>query len=133
MRAPLAPWPARRRDWLPGLLLSVPLVLLLWNLRVAPDDLRTIVATVAVLLGLPWVVPAMVLVATLSAPVYMWLHTMGPTPDVLLWLGGTLLIGAVLGAHVNATLVWIWLRRSRGVPEPGLRDFLKRARTGHAR
>src|SRR5512137_705869 len=109
MRAPLAPWPAHWHEWLPGLLASVPLALLLWHLRGAPEELRTGVATVAVLLGLPWAVPAMMLVATLSVPVYMWLHTQGPAPDALLWLGATLLIGAVLGAHVNATLAWIWL------------------------
>ncbi len=131
MRVPIAPRPKRRRDWLPGLLLSVPMALLLWKLRIAPEDLRTAVATAAVILGLPWVVPGMVLVATLSAPLYMWLHTQGPAPDVMQWLGGTLLIGAVLGAHVNATLAWMWLRGGREVPEPGLREFLKRA--GHAR
>jgi len=133
MRARLAAWPGHWREWLPGLLASVPLSLLLWHLRDAPEGLRTVVATVAVLLALPWVVPALMLVATLSVPVYMWLHTQGPAPDVLQWLGGTLLIGAVLGAHVNAALVWIWLHGSRSVPEPGLRDFLKRAPTGRAR
>ena len=133
MRAPLRLWPANLRGWLPGLLLSVPLALLLWNLRTAPEDLRTAVATVAVLLALPWVVPAMVLVATVSVPLYMWLHTQGPVPDVLQWLGGTLLVGAVLGAHVNATLSWLWLRRAPAVPEPGLRHFLERSPPGIAR
>jgi hypothetical protein len=133
MRAPLPLWPATLRGWLPGLLLSVPLALLLWNLRTAADDLRTAAATVAVLLALPWVVPAMVLVATVSAPLYMWLHTQGPVPDVLQWLGGTLLAGAVLGAHVNAALAWLWLRREPPVPEPGLRDFLERSPPGAAR
>lgn len=133
MRAPLPLWPATLVGWLPGLLLSVPLALLLWNLRAAPEDLRTAVATVAVLLALPWVVPAMVLVATASVPLYMWLHTQGPVPDVLRWLGGTLLVGAVLGAHLNATLAWLWLRRDPAIPEPGLRDFLERSPTGIAR
>ena len=133
MRAPLPLWPATLVGWLPGLLLSVPLALLLWNLRTASEDLRTAVATVAVLLALPWVVPAMVLVATVSVPLYMWLHTQGPVPDVLQWLGGTLLVGAVLGAHLNATLAWLWLRRDPAIPEPGLRDFLERSPTGIAR
>ena len=130
MRPPLALWPANLRGWLPGLLLSVPLALLLWNLRMAPEELRTAVAAAAVLLALPWIVPAMVLVATLSVPVYMWMHTQGPVPGALEWLGGTILIGAVLGAHLNATLAWLWLHRGRAVTEPGLREFLtRRSRT----
>ena len=126
MRPPLTLWPTKLHDWLPGLLLSVPLALLLWNLRTAPEDVRTAVAAVAVLLALPWVVPAMILVATLSVPVYMWMHTQGPVPGVLEWLGGTILIGAVLGAHLNATLAWLWLHRAPAVPESGLREFLTR-------
>jgi len=129
MRAPLAPWP-RRLQWLPGLLLSVPLALLLWSLRGADEAVRAAVATVAVLLGLPWVVPAMVLVAALSSPIYMWLHTQGPVPSVLGWLGGTLLVGAVIGAHINTALALQWMRRGRPVPEAGIGDFLKRRAGG---
>jgi len=129
MRAPLALWP-RRLQWLPGLLLSVPLALLLWSLRSAGEDVRTSVAIVAVLLALPWVVPAMVLVAALSVPVYMWLHTQGPVPPVLQWLGGTVLVAAVIGAHVNAALGWVWMHRGKAVPEPGIGDFLKRHSAG---
>lgn len=129
MRAPLALWP-RRLQWLPGLLLSVPLALLLWSLRSAGEDVRTSVAIVAVLLALPWVIPAMVLVAALSVPVYMWLHTQGPVPPVLQWLGGTVLVAAVIGAHVNAALGWVWMHRGKAVPEPGIGDFLKRRSTG---
>jgi hypothetical protein len=76
----------------------------------------------------------MILVATLSVPLYMWMHTQGPVPGALEWLGGTILIGAVLGAHLNATLAWLWLHRGRAVPEPGLREFLTRrphAGAGH--
>jgi hypothetical protein len=133
MRVPIAAWPVCRLDWLPGLLLSVPLALLLWHLRAAPDEYRTAVATAVVLLGLPWAVPAMVLVATLSVPIYMWLHTLGSPPGALQWLGGTLLVGSVFGAHLNATLAWLWLHRGRAVPEPGLGDFLRRARAGRAK
>jgi len=129
MRAPLALWP-RRLQWLPRLLLSVPLALLLWSLRSAGEDVRTSVAIVAVLLALPWVVPAMVLVAALSVPVYMWLHTQGPVPPVLQWLGGTVLVAAVIGAHVNAALGWVWMHRGKAVPEPGIGDFLKRHSAG---
>jgi hypothetical protein len=129
MRAPLALWP-RRLQWLPGLLLSVPLALLLWSLRGAGEDVRTSVAVVAVLLALPWVIPAMVLVAALSVPVYMWLHTKGPVPPVLEWLGGTVLVAAAIGAHINAALGWMWMHRGKAVPEPGIGDFLKRRPTG---
>ena len=129
MRAPLALWP-RRLQWLPGLLLSVPLALLLWSLRGASEDTRTTVAVVAVLLALPWVVPAMVLVAALSVPVYMWLHTQGPVPPVLAWLGGNVLVAAVIGAHINAALGWLWMHRGKAVPEPGIGDFLKRRSPG---
>ena len=129
MRAPLALWP-RRLQWLPGLLLSAPLALLLWSLRGAGEDVRTSVAVVAVLLALPWVIPAMVLVAALSVPVYMWLHTKGPVPPVLVWLGGTVLVAAVIGAHINAALGWMWMHRGKAVPEPGIGDFLKRRPTG---
>lgn len=132
MRAPLALWP-RRLQWLPGLLASVPLAWLLWSLRGADESVRTGLAAVAILLGLPWVIPAMVLVAALSAPVYMWLHTQGPVPPVLEWLGGTVLVAAVLGAHINAALGWLWIRRGKAVPEPGLGDYLKRRPDGAQR
>ena len=126
MRPTPVVWPANLRGWLPGLLVSVPLALLLWSLRGADADLRTGVATAAVVLGLPWVVPGMIVVATLSVPVYMWLHTQGPVPPVLEWLGITLLIGAVLGAHINGALAWLWLHRGKAVPERGIGDFLIR-------
>jgi hypothetical protein len=132
MRAPLALWP-RRLQWLPGVLLSAPLALLLWSLRGAGEDVRTGVAVVAVLLALPWVIPAMVLVAALSVPVYMWMHTRGPVPPVTVWLGGTLLVAAVIGAHINAALGWMWLHRGKAVPEPGIGDFLKRRSPGAQR
>jgi hypothetical protein len=125
MRAPLVLWP-KGVQWLPGLLLSVPVALVLWSLRNSADDVRTALAAAAVLLGLPWAVPAMVLVAALSAPVYMWMHTKGAVPPVLEWLGGTLLVGAVIGAHINAALGWLWVRRGRPEPEPGIGDYLGR-------
>ena len=132
MRAPLALWP-RRLQWLPGLLLSAPLALLLWALRGAGEEVRTGIAVAAVLLALPWVIPAMVLVAALSVPLYMWLHTQGPVPPVLQWLGGTVLVAAVIGAHINAALGWLWLHRGKAVPEPGIGDFLKRRPPGAQR
>jgi hypothetical protein len=127
MSAPRSLWPAGWRDWLPGLLLSLPLALLLWQLRGSPEGFRTSVAIAAVVLALPWVVPAMVLLATVSAPLYMWLHTQGPVPDPLQWLGGSLLVGAVVGAHINASIGWRWLHRREARHETGLGEFLKRA------
>ncbi len=132
MRAPLALWP-RGRQWAVGLLASVPVALLLWALRGADETVRTAVAAAAVLLALPWVVPSMVLVAALSVPVYMWLHTRGPAPPVLEWLGWTVLVGAVIGTHINAALGWLWMHRGKAVPEPGIGDFLKRRADGAQR
>jgi hypothetical protein len=105
----------------------------MWSLRGADESVRTGVAAAAVLLALPWVVPAMVLVAALSAPLYMWLHTRGAVPPVLEWLGRTVLVAAVIGAHINAAIGWIWLRRGKAVPEAGIGDFLKRRPDGARR
>src|SRR4029453_4597038 len=126
MRALPVLWPTGLRGWLPGLLISAPVALLLWSTRTSDESVRTAIAVGVVIFALPWVVPAMLLIATLSAPVYMWMHTQGPVPPVLEWLGATLLIGAVLGAHINAALAWSWLRRDRVVPERGIGDFLTR-------
>jgi hypothetical protein len=49
----------------------------------------------------------------------MWMHTQGPVPGVLEWLGATLLVGAVLGVHVNATLAWMGLRAAVRRPSRG--------------
>jgi len=126
MRAAPVLWPTGIRGWLPGLMISVPVALLLWTTRSSDEGMRTAIAAGIVIFGLPWVVPGMLLVATLSVPVYMWLHTQGPVPPVLDWLGATLLIGAVLGAHINAALSWSWLGRDRAIPESGIGDFLAR-------
>ena len=98
-------WPRTLRDWLPGLLASVPLALLLLNTRGAETSSAALLASVAIVLSVPWVVPATMLFAVLSAPVYMWLHTQGPVPPVLDWLGGIVLIAAVAGCHINAALL----------------------------
>ena len=65
------------------------------------------------------------LVAVLSAPIYMWLHSQGPVPAVLDWLGGVVLVAAVAGCHLNAALLVAWHRtRKASEAEIGLRDFL---------
>jgi hypothetical protein len=128
MRSAVALWPATLREWLPGFALSLPIAAALWLSRSAPEDLRNMLAGAAVLLAIPWIVPATMLLGALSSPVYMWLHTQGPVPGVLQWLGGVVLIAAVLGCHVNGALIAAWWRgRQRGAPEPGLAEFLKRS------
>lgn len=120
-------WPRTLRDWLPGLFASVPLALLLLNTRGAETSSATLLASVAIVLSVPWVIPATMLFAVLSAPVYMWLHTQGPVPPVLDWLGGIVLIAAVAGCHINAALLLAWQRaRKLTADEIGLRDFLFR-------
>ena len=126
MRAQLL-WPRTLREWLPGLIASVPLSILLLGTRGAGSEVAAVAASVALVLSVPWVVPATMLLAVFSAPVYMWLHTQGPVPAVLDWLGGIVLVGTVVGGHLNAALLVAWRRaRSAEAPEVGLRDFLFR-------
>lgn len=120
-------WPCTLREWLPGLVASLPSALLLLGTRGAESQVAAVAASVVVTLSVPWVVPAAMLLAVLSTPIYMWLHTQGPAPAVLDWLGGVVLVAAVIGCHLNATLLVIWCRARRAdAPEVGLRDFLFR-------
>ncbi len=124
MRAQLL-WPRTLREWLPGLLASIPLAALLLGTRSVDTQWAALAASLVVVLSIPWVVPATMLIAVLSAPVYMWLHSLGPVPAVLDWLGGVVLIAAVFGCHLNTALLAAWLRSRRaGEAEIGLRDFL---------
>ena len=124
MRAQLL-WPLTLREWLPGLFVSVPLAALLLGTRGLDSQWAAVAASVAVALSIPWVVPATMLSAVLSAPVYMWLHSQGPVPAVLDWLGGAVLVAAVIGCHLNAALLVAWHRtRKASEAEIGLRDFL---------
>ena len=126
MRAQLL-WPRTLREWLPGLFASVPLAFLLLSTRGVDSASAALTASVAIVLSIPWVVPATMLLAVLSAPIYMWLHTQGPVPTVLEWLGGVVLVAAVVGCHLNAALLWAWQRaRKSNETEAGLRDFLSR-------
>ena len=120
-------WPRTLGEWLPGLWASVPLAILLLNSRGADTSTAVLLASVAIVLSIPWIVAATMLFAVLSAPVYMWLHTQGPVPAVLDWLGGIVLIAAVAGCHVNVALLAAWQRaRKSRADEIGLRDFLFR-------
>ena len=122
-------WPRTLGEWLPGLWGSMPVAILLLNSRSAEISTAALLASIAIVLSVPWIVPATMLFAVLSAPVYMWLHTQGPVPAVLDWLGGIVLISAVAGCHVNTALLLAWERaRKSGADEPGLRDFLFRYR-----
>ena len=124
MRAQLL-WPRTLREWLPGLFASVPFAVLLLGTRGLDSQWAAFAASLVVVLSVPWVVPATMLIAVLSAPVYMWLHSLGPVPAVLDWLGGVVLIAAVFGCHVNTALLVAWRRARRASEaEIGLRDFL---------
>lgn len=126
MRAQLF-WPRTLREWLPGLLASAPLAVLLLSSRGPESQWTALIASVVVALSIPWVVPATMLFSVLSAPVYMWLHSQGPVPAVLDWLGGVVLVAAVVGCHLNAALLLAWVRTRRSdTEEIGLRDFLLR-------
>lgn len=119
--------------WNWGYVLSAPVALVLAALRGGDDPaLAQHAAAVAILLGLPWILPGFIVMAVLSAPLYFWLKLSGPTPDVLSWLGATVLIGAVIGCHVNAALAGTWLTRPRPRGEVGLSEFLRRPRNGAA-
>ena len=124
MRAPLL-WPRTLREWLPGLFASIPFAVLLLGTRSLESQSAALAASLVVLLSIPWVVPATMLVAVLSAPVYMWLHSQGPVPAVLDWLGGVVLVAALVGCHLNAALLAAWRRMWKArEAEIGLRDFL---------
>ena len=124
MRAQLL-WPRTLREWLPGLFASVPFAVLLLCTRGLESHGAALAASLVVSLSIPWVVPATMLVAVLSAAVYMWLHSQGPVPAVLDWLGGVVLVAAVAGCHLNAALLAAWRRtRKASEAEIGLRDFL---------
>ena len=116
-------WPRTLREWLVGLYVSVPLAILLLSTR-ADDQWAVLAASLVVVLSIPWVVPATMLLAVLSAPIYMWLHTQGPVPAVLDWLGGVVLVAALAACHLNGVLLWLWHRTRRAEGETGLRDFL---------
>ena len=124
MRAQLH-WPRTLLEWLPGLLASVPLAVLLLGTRGLESQWAALAASLVVMLSIPWVVPATMLIAVLSAPIYMWLHSQGPVPAVLDWLGGVVLVAAVGGCHLNAAFLVAWHRtRKASEAEIGLRDFL---------
>jgi hypothetical protein len=117
------------RPVLMALAISTPLAALVIAGRLAGSDaLAHASAFVVLILGLPWVIPAFVVVAVLSAPLYVALHIAGLPQDLMPWLSGVILIAGVLACHVNATLLLANLlhKRSRA-SDVGLADFLLRS------
>ena len=105
----------------------MPLALLLLGTRGMDSHWAALTASIAIVFAIPWIVPATMLLAVLSSPIYMWLHTQGPVPAVLDWLGGVVLVAAVVGCHLNTALLRAWQRAQRSSEaEIGLRDFLSR-------
>jgi hypothetical protein len=87
-------------------------------------------AFVAIILGLPWVVPSLVVIAVLSAPIYVALHIAGYPQDLMPWLSGVILIAGLVACHVNAMLLLHRLGRRPAVAlDGGLADFLRRSAT----
>jgi hypothetical protein len=119
--------PSRRAAWL-ALAASAPLAIGVVAVRASGDaDLSPAVCALAIVLGLPWIVPAMIAVGVLSAPLYVALHWLGHPQQLAPWLAAVVLIGAVIGVHVNATLAIAHLRRPRARADDGLGPFLRRA------
>jgi hypothetical protein len=83
-------------------------------------------ASALCVLALPWVVPALIAVAVLSAPVYIVLHPLAMAPALDVWLGGVVQLAIAVGVQINAGLLLAWWRRPRVAPEPGLGEFLRR-------
>jgi hypothetical protein len=91
----------------------------------APQPFAQGTAFVAVVLGLPWIVPALVVVSVLSAPAFIVLHAIGQPQELMPWLSGVILVSAVAATHVNAALLWQLLSRARiRTRDTGLADFL---------
>ena len=123
-----------RTNWGPPLMAlaaSGPVALLVLAGRLGDSDaIAHTGALLALTLGLPWVVPAFVVVAVLSAPVYVALHIAGQPQPLEPWLSWVTLIGAIAACHVNATLLANSLLRKRARPRnAGLADFLFRPAT----
>ena len=114
---------ARRSQWA-MLPLGIAAAALLFATRGTPTG--TLVAAALCVLALPWVVPALVVVAVLSSPVYMALHPLAAAPALDVWLGGVVLLAIAVGLQVNAGLMLAWLQRPRMAPDPGIGEFLRR-------
>ena len=119
------------RPLLMALAISAPIVAFVIVGRLTQSDLLAHAsAFVAVLLGLPWVVPAFVAVAVLSAPLYVALHIVGHPQPLMPWLSVVILIAGLVACHINATMLFRWfLRRRDRAHSAGLAEFLFRPDT----
>jgi hypothetical protein len=120
-------------SWRPALMafaVSAPVIALVIGGRVAgSESLAHASAFVALICGLPWVIPAFVVVAVLSAPIYVALHIAGLPQELMPWLSAVILIAAIWACHFNATLLFrALLRRPTRSQDAGLADFLLRSR-----
>jgi len=118
-----------RRPLVAALAISAPIIALVVVGRlVGSDAMAHATAFMAIVLGLPWVVPAFVVIAVLSAPVYVALHIAGQPLELMPWLSGVILLAGIVACHVNATLLLHRLLRKRArAPDAGLADFLFRS------
>src|SRR5262249_4964466 len=108
---------------------SGPLIALVLAGRFAGSDvLGHASAFAAVVLGLPWVVPAFVAIAVVSAPIFVALHIAGHPQELMPWLSCVILLAGIVASHLNAALLlWkIQHRRARSL-DAGLADFLFRS------
>jgi hypothetical protein len=119
-----------RSGLIDGLPASVPVTgLLLVSQVAATPRVAQVAAMAAALMGVPWTVPAWVVLAALSSPVFAWLVMHGHGLNVMNWLGHVVLLAAVAGCHVNGALLLAAWRRRHEVRtlQSGLGDFLRRA------
>ena len=119
-------------SWRPALMalaISAPLIALVVAGWVAGSEaLAHASAFVVLICGLPWVIPAFVAVAVLSAPIYVALHIAKMPQELMPWLSAVILIAGVLACHVNTTLLFrTLLRTPTRARDAGLADFLLRS------
>jgi hypothetical protein len=119
------------RPLLMALAISGPVVAFVIIGRLTQSDLLAhSSAFVAVVLGLPWLIPAFVAIAVLSAPLYVALHIAGHPQPLMPWLSAVILVAGIVACHVNATMLFRWfLRRRAHTRDAGLADFLFRPAT----
>ncbi|HTT10424.1 MAG TPA: hypothetical protein VMG60_06010 [Burkholderiaceae bacterium] len=117
-----------RRPLLMAVFISAPVALLALGGRLAGfEAIAHTGALLALTLGLPWVVPGFVVVAVLSAPLYVALHIAGLPQPLAPWLSWAVLLGAVAACHVNAALLMSSLRKRARALDRGLAGFLFRS------